>query len=305
MSGFSCRWAQGQTLTSLKLGFKSADPVLSDTDSSPSFYQIDPQDTLQCMGLVRLLHYFQWNWIGIVASDDDNGENFIRSLTPILAQHDICVTFTERPTPELFLYPILTDERYKQVLAALQSNAQVAILSGDSNVIQNFITSVSFFEEQTHTSLDKVWILTSEWEFAVEGFQYQWWSVRNFHALSFTVHTGAVPGFQSFLRDLDPYHPQGDVFLPDWWEVAFNCEVQKSGQTPEEGRRICTGEEKLEILPASVFEGSMAGHSYTVYNAVYSVAHALHAACSRSQRGLKWDSKKSLLNVKPWQVQFS
>ncbi|XP_062992869.1 vomeronasal type-2 receptor 26-like [Elgaria multicarinata webbii] len=43
---------------------------------------------------------------------------------------------------------------------------------------------------------------------------------------------------------------------------------------------ICTGEEKLENLPAPFFEMSMTGHSYSIYNAVYALAYALNALFS-------------------------
>ncbi|XP_066492515.1 vomeronasal type-2 receptor 26-like [Tiliqua scincoides] len=266
--------------------------------------QIDPKYDFQYMGLIQLLQHFQWNWIGLITSADDSGDNFIQTLTPMLTANDICVDFTQRTVPEIMVMNVLSELRYNQLLTVVKSTAQVVIVSGDSHAIQNFIASLSTFEEEAETSFGKVWILTSEWEFAAVGFHYQWHSLKSFHALSFRIHTSDVPGFNHFLWTLDPYRPQGEVFLHDWWEVAFNCEFLKPGLASEDGRRNCTGEEKLENLPVSVFEMSMTGHSYSIYNAVYSVAHALHAMYSlESERSGVKDSKRSfLLNVRPFQT---
>ncbi|XP_054850045.1 vomeronasal type-2 receptor 26-like [Eublepharis macularius] len=67
---------------------------------------------------------------------------------------------------------------------------------------------------------------------------------------------------------------------------------------------ICTGEEKLEDLPGPFFEMSMTGHSYNIYNAVYAVAHALHAMQSfRSKHRTTMNRKKpNLAGQDHWQL---
>ncbi|XP_070795140.1 vomeronasal type-2 receptor 26-like [Pituophis catenifer annectens] len=289
-----------------QLGYRFSDPVLGDKTQFPTFYQIDPQYDLQNAAVVQLLLYFQWNWIGIVVQKSESSDHFIWIFDATLALNDICIQFVKQILPRISIFNELNSEQIDVLWTILSNDAQVVIVAGDSNTLQSLILSLYFYEEAKHTAFGKVWILTTQWEFSAIGYHYEWGKLKSLHgALSLTVHTNPVPGFKDYLWALNPHEPHGDVFLPEWWEVVFDCEVLKAGLSSPDGRRVCTGEENLDTLPASVFDGKMTGFSYSVYNAVYSVAHALHAAYMlESQRALKRGRKKSHLHLsmKSWQM---
>ncbi|XP_054836274.1 vomeronasal type-2 receptor 26-like [Eublepharis macularius] len=284
-----------------QLGYSSFNPILRERTLFPSFYQIDPSEVPQYLGLIRLLLHFHWNWIGIIAPDDDSGENFIQALTPMLAQNDICVEFTKRTLSEISVFHTPITDYFNLVSAVLQTEAKVVVVSGDANAIRNLIRPLSRYKQETKTSFEKVWIVTSQWEFAAMGFFFEWGAVQAFHgALSFRGHTRDVPGFRRFLQTLDPYNPQGDVFISKWWKLAFWCVILEP-DVISMGLPYCTGKENIENLTPAVFEMSMTGNSYNIYNAVYSVAHALHVTYSFGSKHARMGNGKRLLDIQPWQ----
>ncbi|XP_039180258.1 vomeronasal type-2 receptor 26-like [Crotalus tigris] len=94
-------------------------------------------------------------------------------------------------------------------------------------------------------------------------------------ALSLAIHSKEVPRFTDFLQLTKATFKGEDGFIQAFWEEAFGCFFSES-MINRQGRVSCTGEEKLENLPASIFEMSMTSHSYSIYNAIYAVAYALH-----------------------------
>ncbi|XP_058038399.1 vomeronasal type-2 receptor 26-like [Ahaetulla prasina] len=112
-----------------------------------------------------------------------------------------------------------------------------------------------------------------------------------------------ILGFQKFLQKIKLADANGNGFIKHFWEQAFDCYIPNS----DKARNIeeaCTGDERLEDLSAFYFEMSMTGHSYSIYNAVHALAHALHAAqISRlKHRVRREETKESFQNVHPWQV---
>ncbi|XP_032070971.1 vomeronasal type-2 receptor 26-like [Thamnophis elegans] len=239
----------------------------------------------------------QWNWVGLVTSDDDRGENFISTLMPILKEKDICLAFTEmvklddiQMTMRKFLLNFMT-----------WFKTEVFILFGDFSVSTCVVAAVTNYEKIKKASFRKVWILTSHWKVSVEESQEGLNYIKFFQGvLHFRDHSGDVSEFIHFLLSLDPLNPQGDVFLPPWWELVFGCKIHKSGKTPPQGEKQCTGKETVQNLPNYTFEIRLTGESYNIYNAIYALAHALHAIFRAQLTMMRLG--KMISNVQSWQV---
>ncbi|XP_060538746.1 vomeronasal type-2 receptor 26-like [Pantherophis guttatus] len=148
----------------------------------------------------------------------------------------------------------------------------------------------------------KVWIMTAHMEFTSILMQRPL-PIDFLHgALSFAIHSKQLTGFQQFMQKRNPNLEKDDGLIRDFWKDAFECSFS-SDITDGNAERICTGEEKLEALPNSVFDTTMNGHSYSVYNAVYAVAHALRAMrSSKLKGGQKMNERRWKLFLQaPWQ----
>ncbi|KAG8148256.1 hypothetical protein E2320_022430, partial [Naja naja] len=137
----------------------------------PSFLWINHKESPQYVGLVQLLLYFQWNWVGLLSSESDNGEHFISTLTPMLKEKEICLAFTERLKYNDFQ---ITLNKLIRIFI-IWPKIEVFILFGDSTPFHG--------------------------------------------ALHFRDHSSDISEFTPFLLSLDPLNPQGNVFLPLFWEI--------------------------------------------------------------------------------------
>uniref|UniRef100_A0A670J6T0 G-protein coupled receptors family 3 profile domain-containing protein n=1 Tax=Podarcis muralis TaxID=64176 RepID=A0A670J6T0_PODMU len=284
--------------------------VMNDKTPGLFFYQMVPKETCQYKGILSLLLHFQWIWIGILTFYDENAERFVQTVVPLFSQSGICFAFIERS--HKFTYVTEINDMFK--LGAKihdkinDSKANVVLFYGVSYALAFFrwLPYLSELEQSSNTSKGKVWIMTAQVE--LTSFVYQrTWDTEILHGvLSFTTHSNDPPGFHQFVQSKNPSSPNGDGFILDFWQQAFGCVFPNRVVGSVKGH-ICTGQEKLENLPGPFFEMSMTSHSYNIYNAVYAVAHALHAmSTSRGKHrrvmingGINNGKNNNLLDCRP------
>nr|XP_056720274.1 vomeronasal type-2 receptor 26-like [Euleptes europaea] len=258
-------------------------PVMNVKNPGSLFYQMAPNEGLQYEGIISLLLHFQWTWIGVLTMDDDNAEKILQTVLPAFSKSGICFSFIERSPTFTFLtdYEDMIQQGLRIHDKIMGSNANVLVCHGNSYSM----VFLMWLPQLSKTAKGKVWIMTSQMEFTSMGYQRTWDKQIIHGSLSFTIQSNNLPGFQEFVMSTNPSGKTRDGFLRDFWQQVFSCVLPNPtlGKVEE---KICSGDEKLETLPGSFFEMSMTGHSYSIYNSVYAVAHVVHAmiSCGLRQR---------------------
>uniref|UniRef100_A0A8C6VLA7 G-protein coupled receptors family 3 profile domain-containing protein n=1 Tax=Naja naja TaxID=35670 RepID=A0A8C6VLA7_NAJNA len=277
-------------------------PGMPDQSESSSFYQMVPDESFEYKGLCHLLLHFGWTWVGILVKEDDDGR-FVRmtfSMFPLLG---ICIAFLKKIKP-IYISSFSDDLEWlaETYYLSMNSKAKAVIVYEKTLLHLRLLLQLPKMELVSLEPQGKVWIMASKMDLASVFYQRSW-DIQVIHgSLSFSVHSNEIPGFQHFVQTRDHFSSKEDGFITDVWVHAFDCSFPRPLMN-EKANGICTLREKLKDLPDSFFEMSMTGHSYNIYNAVYVVAHALHAVHIEQKQERNLCRGKLKLKIQyPWQL---
>uniref|UniRef100_A0A8C5WP32 Vomeronasal type-2 receptor 26-like n=1 Tax=Laticauda laticaudata TaxID=8630 RepID=A0A8C5WP32_LATLA len=287
-----------------QLAFGSFTPLHDEKNVFPSMYQMVPKEMYQYTGIIQLLQHFGWIWIGIVAVDDDYGDRFLQKMEPLLLQNSICHAFLLRTPPKAYIdeyiHMMSMVLRFDQLF--MDDKVKVCLIYALPPAMQTLRVIILVASWTSLQLLGKVWIVTSHWNFESLSIQ-RLWDMQSFHgALSFAVRSMTPPGFQEFLHTVKPSWVKEDNFIQNFWEQVFDCTLHIS-TINEDNKVLCTGNENLEILPSILFQMSMRGHSYNIYNAVHIMADSLHVLLKSRSRCRNAIGIKEIIfqDLRPWQ----
>lgn len=271
---------------------------MTDSMESVSFYQMALNEDYQYKGILHLFLHFRWIWVGILAKDDENGERFVRTMRAVFLRYGICVAFLER----IKIFYLAKDLLWLAEIynVTMTSRANVVVVYDKSILHLRWLLHLPEMRNVTMKPKGKVWIMTVQMDLMSLQYQKSWDIQVIYGALSFMVHSNRILGFQKFIQSRNPSSTQEDAFIRDVWEQAFYC-VWPTPVLDTVNGDTCTGMENLDSLPGAFFETNMVGHSYSIYNAIYAVAHAMQMH-SLKHRGLVTGGRSNLQNLQPWQV---
>ncbi|XP_032746598.1 vomeronasal type-2 receptor 116-like [Rattus rattus] len=293
LTGISWRTSENiERLLSLykfpQLSLGPFDHILNDRRQFPSLYKVAPKEESLLCGIVSLMLYFNWTWVGLVTRDDHSGTQFISHLTKEFDKNNICLAY-------VWAISVIGETIYRLsnsfYFNNAKSSAKVVIIYGDIKFI--------FFETENiyrKFILGKVWVTTSK----LLGSKYTEYNILSLShgILTFSPHHGEIPGFTKFIKEATPIKYPEDSFLHFLWSSNFNCSFS---HTECKILKDCMPNASLELLPKKNFDMVMSEESYNVYNAVYAIAHSLHEMILHKFQ-IEPQANKDRNTYFPWQL---
>ncbi|XP_029441476.1 extracellular calcium-sensing receptor-like [Rhinatrema bivittatum] len=282
-----------------QISHASSVATLSDKSRFPSFLRTTQSDEYQSLGITRLITFFSWTWVGILAEDSDYGQIGSQMLKEELIKAGVCVAFYEN-IPLFY-----SQEKIRRILEVVKKmTARVIVVFSTPNNLYPVILAIAKSDIS-----GKVWIATDAWSDS-PVFNVKEFSKTLTGTIAFSVPAGNIPRFKDYLYDLHPFRTTEDIFVQDFWQEVFGCRWAdpKMDQTTlqelsREGK-LCTGKEDPRKLDIHFFDMKSLRVPYNAYNAVYMVAHALHAmlSCKPGQGPFFNGSCGDIKHFKPWQL---
>ena len=90
-----------------------------------------PKDTSLALAMVSFILYFNWNWIGLVIPDDDQGNQFLLELKKQSENKEICFAFVKMISVDDISFEHKTEMYYKQIV---MSSSNVIIIYEETSI---------------------------------------------------------------------------------------------------------------------------------------------------------------------------
>ncbi|XP_056230192.1 extracellular calcium-sensing receptor-like [Seriola aureovittata] len=282
---------------------------LTDKHVYPSFLRTVPSDLFQVRGLVQLVTFLDWLWVGTIGTTDDYSQYGIQAFSNQFRQQGGCVAF------HLTIPKSPTAAQVQEMADRLQSStAQVMVVFATEGQLLDLLL------ELAHRNVTGIqWVASEAWVTASlltsPGFQPLLEGT-----LGFSFPGVRIPGLKEFLLNVRPSPEPGMEFVNMFWEELFDCRLDFGGNRSKENeahtvdnlmglddfgyspdsqnnswslvgrfagqkstfkgsdseKPVCTGSEDLRYTDSSFTDVSQVRISYNVYKAVYAIAHALH-----------------------------
>ncbi|NXC90846.1 GPC6A protein, partial [Cercotrichas coryphoeus] len=257
----------------------SSAEILSDKIRFPSFFRTIPSDFHQTRAMTRLICESGWNWIGVIATDDDNGRFALESFGVQAMANNVCIAFKE------MLPAYLSDSTFH---TKVDHAIEKIVKETRVNVIVVFMRQfhvLKLFKKAIERNVNKIWIASDNWSGAVKIS-----TIPNIRQLGtvvgFGFKSGDVSSFQEFLRNLHQKPMENNKFLREYIVLSSVCahleyhDFQKCIASQSQDNLLENDGSKPQIWRDDFLNANVEpGFIRSTILAVYAIAHAIKGLC--------------------------
>ncbi|XP_063302477.1 extracellular calcium-sensing receptor-like [Pelobates fuscus] len=274
----------------------STSSVLSDRRTFPAFFRTVPSDHFQSKGLAHLVLHLGWTWVGLLAADNDYGQQGIQLVQQEIVNAGACVAFTES---------ILTNHpghNAPHIVKVMKASSTMAVV-----IYATDVDLAPILEEMLRQNVTgKILVASEAWSTSTLV-SMEKYSMLLSGTIGLALHSGKVLGLREFLNKIHPSMSLGRDWIKIFWELAFSCKfMADKNQTGylDASEKECTGLENLESVHNIYNDVSSLRTTYSVYIAVHVVANALENLnkCIRGEGPFSQGLCADIWNFTPWQL---
>ncbi|XP_029435660.1 vomeronasal type-2 receptor 26-like [Rhinatrema bivittatum] len=270
-----------------QISYASENLLMSDAVKFPYFYRTIPNELHLCKGILKILKHFDWTWVGIIASDDESSMRALNFLKEGIEQNSGCIEFTEifSRTNDLSAEKI---HKINETIYTSSTNVIIYYCHGE--IAYNLLDKIDILQVP-----GKVWITTHKSDFVSDIYDISFNTKNKNNTLAFTTVEKNIPSFSKFVQEVNPtLLPEYHKFNFFWWSLC-NSSCHKSII------RTCSRDEPSVFMRQCT--AKFLGSSYSIYNAVYALAHALHdMVTSGSGNSMRSGESKHFVDYFPWKL---
>uniref|UniRef100_A0A3Q0RW54 Taste receptor type 1 member 3 n=1 Tax=Amphilophus citrinellus TaxID=61819 RepID=A0A3Q0RW54_AMPCI len=262
-----------------QISYGATSHKFSDSLLYPSFFRTVPSDKLQVDAIIKLIQEFGWNWVAIVGSDEEYGQQGVQMFTKLAESTSVCVAHQG-------LIPMYSDP--VPVVKTIIHNIQVT----NVKVVVVFTLpdqAKVFFREVISSNLTAVWIGSTSW-----AINSQVTSLPNIETV------GTIIGFLDSIDTLGLFNNYAMELLKKLSDERANTSTPTTTSNPGDPNSRCSQCWNLSTENISLVEApEVQRTAFSVYAAVYSVAQALHNILECNSAVCKLGSRSKIY---PWKL---
>ncbi|NXN92110.1 GPC6A protein, partial [Rhinopomastus cyanomelas] len=273
----------------------SSAEILSDKIRFPSFFRTIPSDFHQTRAMAHLICESGWNWIGVIATDDDNGRFALESFGVQAMANNVCIAFKE------LLPAYLSDNTFH---TKVDHAIEKIVKETRVNVIVVFMRQIhvlKLFKKAIEQNVNKIWIASDNWAAAVKISAIP--NIRQLGTIvGFGFKSGDISTFQDFLRNLHKKPIEKNKFLLEYIMLLSVCahleyhDFQMCISNQSQDDLLQNAGNKPQIWRDDFLNSNIEpGFIHSTRLAVYAIAHAIKGQC-------KHRNCKDPSAVAPWEL---